>query len=373
MTVDTIGGIVHVTNAGRAPIGRWIEEARIQGEVMPDEADDPYTFGRIRSLSASDDGRIFVADIRDSEVRVFGPDGTFLQRIGRDGEGPGEFSYLASLYVMGDTLVTMDPGMNRLGLFDLSGAWLGHWEGTGGISGDAVTVRIVPTGPRTASVFWWDREATTNSTRLGFMSFDPSGLKVFTPRRPRNEDLQIAVVCDGDAGTIHSFRIPFAPSEIFTPGPDGRMAFAVTDRYEIAYLNSPSDTARIVRRANALAPVTDSLWNERTREFQEYLDRPGPARCEPSSMPRADVRPPIESIHFGSDGRMWVERATVEGAGWDVFGVDGRWEWALPSVERDPSVPPAFVGDRMYVVTADAFGVQGVRVYRSTGPAEAIR
>ena len=36
--------------------------------------------------------RLYVAGVSPvSHIRVFGPDGTFLRRIGRPGEGPGEF------------------------------------------------------------------------------------------------------------------------------------------------------------------------------------------------------------------------------------------------------------------------------------------
>jgi hypothetical protein len=55
---------------------------------MPPEA----AFGGIRDVEVDQAGRIYIVDKQPREVMVFDSRGRFLQKVGRLGEGPGEFS-----------------------------------------------------------------------------------------------------------------------------------------------------------------------------------------------------------------------------------------------------------------------------------------
>jgi len=59
-----------------------------------DEAKGIY-FSQPQSLSTDPHGRIYVSDVKECQVWVFGPDGRFLAKLGRSGQGPGE---LRSVY-----------------------------------------------------------------------------------------------------------------------------------------------------------------------------------------------------------------------------------------------------------------------------------
>jgi hypothetical protein len=58
------------------------------------------------------DGR--VAMFADGSLLVFGPAGDLVERIGRTGEGPGEFQYGALVRGLADTLLVEDRGTRRL-------------------------------------------------------------------------------------------------------------------------------------------------------------------------------------------------------------------------------------------------------------------
>lgn len=63
---------------------------------------------RVRGALRLPDGRIAVGNSGTSEIRIFAPDGRFLHSFGGEGEGPGEFSYLALVGLRGDSLVAVD-------------------------------------------------------------------------------------------------------------------------------------------------------------------------------------------------------------------------------------------------------------------------
>lgn len=111
--IDTVGGIVRVTNPDSAPAlpWRWVEEPAIAPA-----ADAPGALGSVDGLALADDGTLFAIQSGPTVVRVFGPDGAHRRDIGRDGEGPGEFQ-VGNIAVHGDTLALQDPGLSRLTLF----------------------------------------------------------------------------------------------------------------------------------------------------------------------------------------------------------------------------------------------------------------
>ena len=55
------------------------------------DAPEASAFIRVPPLEVGPDGSLFLLARSANEVRRFGPDGTFLNTIGREGEGPGEF------------------------------------------------------------------------------------------------------------------------------------------------------------------------------------------------------------------------------------------------------------------------------------------
>lgn len=110
------------------------EEARIG------DADDPDVgFSRVGGIDVDAEGHVYVLEGQSAEIRVYDPEGALVRRIGRRGEGPGEFQGGPRFGVKGDTVWAVDQQANRITLFDRRGMLLS----TGAIQ--AVQVRL-PSG-----------------------------------------------------------------------------------------------------------------------------------------------------------------------------------------------------------------------------------
>lgn len=73
------------------------------------------------------DGRFWVSQPQDRQIRIHGADGGLLHRFGSSGEGPGEFQGLSAMGWWGesaDTLWVGDFQLVRLSLFDSAGSFL---------------------------------------------------------------------------------------------------------------------------------------------------------------------------------------------------------------------------------------------------------
>ncbi|HEY8062044.1 MAG TPA: hypothetical protein VID74_04560 [Gemmatimonadales bacterium] len=74
------------------------------------------------------DGRVVIANGKPLELRVYDAHGTFLRRIGRTGDGPGEFrGRLDLLPAGGDSLLVYDQVTQRLSLFGPDGKLWHEW------------------------------------------------------------------------------------------------------------------------------------------------------------------------------------------------------------------------------------------------------
>jgi hypothetical protein len=168
-------------SADRVPRLTLVEELRI-GSVR----DGREGFSRIRQIFVDREGRAFVFDDMDFQMRVFDREGQELYRFGGRGDGPGEFQILPGFELEGDTLWAVETLVRRLTVFERSGRVLG----TGRI--EAVPVWVAPGFMGLVMPRW----LLEDGTFLGDVRFTMQA----TPSRP----------APGDAppGTDDPIRIP---------------------------------------------------------------------------------------------------------------------------------------------------------------------
>ena len=123
-SVEVVDGIelVHNTAVPRNP-GKSLaleEELAIGG----DEGDSALIV-EAGHFIVNEDGTFFIADRRDFNIKVFDKDGNHLRTIGKKGEGPGEFQYVAYITFIPDgRLLVMDFQARRTSLFESSGEFI---------------------------------------------------------------------------------------------------------------------------------------------------------------------------------------------------------------------------------------------------------
>ena len=57
-------------------------------------------FGVILGITNDDEGNIFLLDLQLAEIKIFSSDGEYINTIGREGEGPGEFRFPISMFFL---------------------------------------------------------------------------------------------------------------------------------------------------------------------------------------------------------------------------------------------------------------------------------
>ena len=95
--------------------GQSAEPGELRFKLGVAEGSASELFGEVSGIEVDAAGRLYVMDRMENRIRVYGPDGGFLTQAGREGAGPGEFSYIAASSITDDgILLIADPGNGRV-------------------------------------------------------------------------------------------------------------------------------------------------------------------------------------------------------------------------------------------------------------------
>lgn len=357
---DTVAGVVHVRHTGSLPASALEPLAAVGRAGSVGAAPSPEELGRVRSVIADADGRMYVADGMALEVRVFEPDGRFARRMGRRGQGPGELEGVHGVaWLAGDTLVALDYGNARVSV--LTAAWepVGQWPWMR-LTGSARF--LFNGGPGEVYVHVFQRGVEGDGLQPAWARFTPEGPgdTVAIPRvEPRPGT---SLVCRGRG--IGFYENPYGDRLLSAPAPNGERVLGWTSAYRLAFIDGAGDTTRVLTRDIAPVPLPDSAWDPVAADLARFREEWRGAACE-GDIVRPDARRVLTDLVFDHDGGLVVEYTTPAGRAFDRYGPDGALRATFPSPpDRDPSVPPFLRGDRLYLVTKDSLDIQRARAYR---------
>ena len=322
---DTIDGVEHVTSTGP---GAWAEGAgwRVDSAgtaIGAMEGADPYVFGQISAVAVASDRRIWVADAQAREIRVFSETGEFRQRVGRDGEGPGEFRHVGGLARAPDGVGAMDGRLGRVTVFDASGevVRLLRLQRSYMILESHAVMTFDPAGR------FFDRarlSARPGMDSIGAIVYGSEGEVVDTVFLATVAQDQLFLERDGVP--LMSVPRPYAPRPSLAFGPDGAAYLARGAEYRVDVFSPAGDTVRVIHRPVERPPVTaaerDSALARIERVFEEQGGRVPPG----TELP--ERKPAILGLEVDVEGNLWVRAPGPSGSGqfqWSVHDPEGRY------------------------------------------------
>lgn len=357
--VDSSGAYPVVRNSGQAPV--WSVErlgtvgrAATLGSPVPDE------FGRVSSVTMGPNDRVWIADQLQHQIKVFRPDGSLARDVGREGQGPGEFSALYSLAWVGETLLVLDLGNGRIAELSIEGDWLGTRPAPGRVSGSPAMLRFYPVSD--TSVVQW--------------SLGRGGERIWVEQGPEGvvrEWSQVMVEspettllrCSYPGGTFYE-SIPFAGRQLNHPASSGRSYLAWSADYRIALVGPTGDTLRVIDRDWPDVAISDEEWDRATAEFREFQEEWPGADCTPPGMERPHRKAALESLLLDTEGRIWVEAVDEGGRVWEVFDSGGGLLGSIPGFRYQDRVAPSIRQGRIAWSSTDSLGVEYVHWARVT-------
>jgi hypothetical protein len=356
-TIDTLpNGAVRIVNHGPTEWSDTNGWKLVLDYTVESAAGTPGELIQPMGLSIHPDGRLLVGDHDPVQLKLYGPRGEFVQAIGRDGDGPGEYRSANPLW-LGDTIFVQDTrGSGRGVVFTSEGQAVTTFPAVCCMAGTPPAtnanhhIRILGMGPQKPGEFslQWVWFSTTGE-RLD--SFPP-------PELGKRATWQI----DQGGGGVATYGVPFAGYTHGIPLRDGTNVFGFTTNYEFVVARRNADTVRIIANDGAESvPISDSL---RQATLDQFTTRPG--YVSGASIDGIPAHFPYwRDLSEDGEGNLWVGRLGPSGMveWYDVFSIEGRLRGAVPTPWRGVW-QTSWGGDRVAVLDIDENELPRIRVYR---------
>ncbi len=110
-------------NAKQKEIKEYELELKFSFPSKDLEKEEIYFFGASHICSDST-GNIYISDSKARTIFKFDSSGNFLIRIGREGQGPGEFNNPRRICLLNDSLIVSDNNNRRIQILDKNGIYI---------------------------------------------------------------------------------------------------------------------------------------------------------------------------------------------------------------------------------------------------------
>lgn len=319
----------------------------------------------VMSLDVDSRGSIYVAD-RSSQLLVFAPDGALLRKLGRKGQGPGEFDYLTDVQVLPrDSIYAFDGGLSRVTVFPPSS------------DKAAYSVNV---GTNSMLFPYWVRAVTSRRTlfaayRAAVGDGDGRGLHgrrkdVVRILNPDGSILRDSVISFEEAealifhGSVEGVaQNPFGREPVFALGGDDRLYAAWSGALAVSVYSADGKPTTTIRPTIAVNPrrITD---HDRDSVIQSLSPTfPAAAVRRAFAEIGSDSWPLFRDMVVDDADRVWLGLLGGHGepVHWTAFDQAGA---QVASMDLPENVSLRVVRGRMaYGVERDADDVPRVVVY----------
>lgn len=322
--------------------------------IGDEEAGDNVFFDYVYDLNVDSRGRIYVNDFALAGFHVFTGSGTFIQQVGKEGEGPGEFTQLPNLRVgPRDSIYVLDAGNDRLSVFSpedytlaytvrLAEVSSGRPDDLIAVTSDGLVVEYDHTLAR--------RSGENTHEMLDIKLVGRSGLIVHdslvqTPAR------ELTLV-DDEVLSVIPFPRVFGRESYMAVGSDGLIYYGWNENIGIKAATLSGEVVSDFNIPHKSVPLTS---DEKDAEAESYLPEwRGQIRQD---MP--DSKPAFISMVADDEGQLWFQLSWPKGA--------TETEWIV--VDQQTGV---VVAQTMLPITADVKAVLGRKAYGTLGESRSV-
>jgi hypothetical protein len=345
--IEEVDGVTVVKNPVEPMYGPAIFKLEEEVSIGEAEGREEYMFVEVQSITTDDEGRIYVLDSEEYNVKIYDRDGTFVHKFGREGQGPGEFSRPIKVVVTNqDEILVQNLFSKPFNFFSLEGKY--------------------------------KRSVSPDEFMLGGSDFDTNG-NIIAPAVVRDFETRVELrKYDPDMNHLFSYGSsptpntardgynPFSPSFRWTLINGDQVVFGLQEEYNLSIFDSGGRLVKRILKEYKRIKITKEDVDEEVGgeglspgalELQKKL-------LETLKLPEYHL--PFRRLIADDEARIFVltyERVeNGKGYYWDVFDAEGKCIAKIPLKTR----PFVLTGGKLYTVEEDDDGYQYIKRYKIT-------
>ncbi len=308
------------------------------------EEDENYVFYRATGISVDSEGNILILDSGNFRLQKYNKNGNYLQTIGRQGQGPGEFESPRSLYIDAKDNFYIEDSFKRIETFDKNGVFKKRiklktdsalMRSLGFMSGGNFIARTSSRRERNSDMPG-DYDSFLN---IDLISQDGATIKtVASYRLERSERIK------NDRGGYLYLNNLCKPFLWFCPINKEMAVYGFSSEYELFVINSSGELEYIIKKDELPQPVTEA-------EKDKVIDR---IMGIPMKLSRRKIagtirfpkyKPFYREIIKDDKDRIYVEKFKFpfdrgDSVDFDIFSKDGYYLYKAKIPARYPFYPP---------------------------------
>jgi hypothetical protein len=330
------------------------------------EGDPHYVFSEFISFTVDGQGNMYVLDRRGKTVRKFDKKGKYLLSFGREGQGPGEFTFPEEIRLLSNgQLMVFEGETQKFSCFTQEGKFVNSGRFLklmyppyfGFPSGNFIAANIQHESKRTLVITGLFDEKSELLASLHEREREP-----YKPW-PSQDDVNARARRIAEAFSSIAFR----PSVVLAVDLKENIYFAFTDRYEIKFYSSDGQIKKILRTELPMLPVEEkdrdgyfhhwlpkdiSTWSSMSKQLQNKIK---------SLIRFPDKKPAFLSIMpMDKDYLMIVrDRSFEKDSLIDIFAPSGRF--IIEKKLRFKIKSGLCRGGKLYLIHEDDDGNQYVK------------
>jgi len=295
-------------------------------------AQSESAFSEIGNVIVDREGRIYVSDPKEVQIKVFDNNGAYLRTIGRRGQGPGELEAVTGLQIMDNgELAIFDMNTRRITFYTPEGKFL----------------RVLLTDKIPATRLQLD--AKRNFIASTYLL---ENLKAITEIKIFGDNQNFLQVLDtSEPANIFN---PFLPYTDWRLAENGNLYLGYNKNYEIAIFNSEWQLTKKILKDYDPIEISSEEKQEALKKFHY-----------PKNVKIPRFHPAFSGFVVDDQGLIYVKTWNrAKGANafyYDVFDPEGRYvakiplNWSLQICK----------GGRMYIIEENKEGFQIVKRYKT--------
>jgi hypothetical protein len=333
---DSAGVTITVTSKPQWPSGAAWQVDTVPYLTLSGPGSD-YEFFRVEDATRFPDGSLAVADAGSFQVRFFTRDGAFERAVGQEGDGPGDFRRLSTVFPFrGDSVLAFDSWLSRATILGEGGTVARVFQ----VTADLRVRSLYPLeGDGLIAKAWSLDEfgAVEGPYRGGYfvLRVDLNGAVVDTLAELAGWN---GYKINREGGGYMDFAPLFVMDGHLAVG-DGAIFLGDAERMEYRRVSMAGDLRQIVRvprldealtPAEVAAERAAMLGSDPSPRLSEMVGR----------LPWPDGRPAYSDIVVDAEGYVWVarywspRRQADEPVLWYVFDPSGVWMGSVTTPPR---------------------------------------
>jgi len=344
-TVTEENGIRIVLNPEKPLYGEFAFDLETD-LILGGDGEESTIFYEARRMAVDEEGNMYVLDSGNHRIQKFDGEGNFLQTIGKEGQGPGEFENLSAIFLAGDGTFYAADGM-RVHRFKQDGTFL---------SSIPLTNRITDFWVAPDEHIYGVEVRNTDQGRHRYLvKLDPEGKELETLA----DYADVQAVDRENEGFRMRYVIMhrYNPLLYLIPSPGGGFFYTHAAEYSLYQCDVRGETELIIKKTTEAAPITRQEQDRIIQDIMDYVNARG--RNVPEDIIRQGCRFPPTAPYFVAVvvddlGRLYIRRLKSsldesEAQVLDIFGPEGHYLYQVTTEVR----PSVIIGGRLYELRED--------------------